>query len=141
VRVGFRAEIGEIDIAVFQASHRDHFEAGHHGARWVSAVRRSRYEADVAGRLAARGVIFPDGQQSCVFALRTSVWLKRDRGEASDFGEPCAELIAHLAITDRLVLGRERMQLRELRPRNWKHFGGRVQLHRARSEWDHRSRQ
>src|SRR5947207_9739937 len=33
------------------------------------------------------------------------------------------------------------MQLRELRPRDWKHLGGSVQLHGARSERDHRSRE
>ena len=79
VRVGLRAQIGEIDVAILQARHRHDFEPGHDRAGRVGAVRGGRNETDVAGRLAARGVIFADGEQAGVFALRTGVRLQGDR--------------------------------------------------------------
>ena len=141
VRVGFCAQIGEIDVAIFQAGDRHDFESGHHGARRVGAVRGSRNETDIARGFTARRVIFPDRQEPGVFALRAGVRLERDCGEAGDFGEPRGELVAHFAIAGRLIVRREWMQLRKLRPRDRKHFRRGVQLHRARSERNHRSRE
>src|SRR5438067_9645869 len=42
VRIGLRAEIGEIDVAIFQASDRNDFESGHDRARRIGSVRGSR---------------------------------------------------------------------------------------------------
>src|SRR5438067_6253143 len=53
VRVRFRAEIGEVDVAIFQAGDWNNFEPGHDRARRVGAVRGSRNETDVASGLAA----------------------------------------------------------------------------------------
>ena len=61
-------------------------------------------------RFAARVVIFANREQAGVFALRAGVRLQRDRREAGDLGEPVSELVAHLAVADRLFVGRKRMQ-------------------------------
>jgi hypothetical protein len=45
--------------------------------------------------------------------------------------EPGFELLKHLLVTARLFDGRERMNLRELGPRDGEHLGGGVELHRA----------
>ncbi len=87
---------------------------------------------------AARGVVFVNREQPCVFALRAGVRLQRNGGETGDLRQPVLQLLAHHAIANRLLVRRERMQPGELRPRNWKHLRGRVQLHRARAERDHR---
>ena len=51
--VDFGAEIGEIDVAIFEAGDGDDFESGHDGAGRVRSVSRGRDETDVAGGLAA----------------------------------------------------------------------------------------
>ena len=139
VRFRFRAQIGEIDVAIFQTRDRHDFESGHDRARRIRSVGGCRNEADVAMRLAARCVILANGEQSGVFALRSGVRLQRNRGESGDFREPIFQLLAHFAVASRLVVRRERMQLRKFRPRNWKHLGGRVQFHGAGTERNHRS--
>ena len=101
----FRAQIGQIDVAIFQARHWHDFESGHDRARRVRAVGGSRDEADVAMRFAARRVVLADREQSGVFALRAGVRLERDRRKAGDLGKPIPELIAHLAVTDSLLIG------------------------------------
>ena len=102
-------------------------------------MRRRRDQADVAVRLAARRVIGLDDQQSRVLALRAGVGLQRDRRVAGDRAEHALELGDHLAIADRLVGRRERMDVRELAPRDRDHLARRVELHRARAERDHRA--
>ena len=54
VRLGLGAQIGEIDVAVFETAHRHDAEAGHDGAGRVGAVGGGRDETNVAVPLAAR---------------------------------------------------------------------------------------
>ena len=89
-------------------------------------------------RLAAALVIGADGQQPRVLALRARVGLQGDGGEAGDLGQPGLEVGEDLRVALRLLRGRERMQLAELRPGDGQHLRGRVQLHRAGAERDHR---
>ena len=89
-------------------------------------------------RLAARCVVIADDEQAGVFALRAGVRLQRDRGKPGDLGQPAFELIAQLVIAGGLIVRRKGMKPRKLRPGNRKHLRGRVQLHRAGAERDHR---
>ena len=136
--VRLRAQIGEIDVAIFQACDRHDLEPGHDRARRIRSVGGSRNEADVAMRLVARSVILANREQSGVFALRSGIRLQRNRGESRDLREPIFQLLAHFAIAGRLIVRRKRMQLRKFRPRNRKHLRRRVQLHRAGAERNHR---
>src|ERR1044072_2396489 len=96
--VGFCAEICEIDITVFERCDRNHFEPSHDGAGGISSVSGLRNKANVAMRFAARGVIFPNREQTSEFSLRSGVWLERDRSETANFRETAFALIAHFAI-------------------------------------------
>ena len=139
VRLGLRAQVGHVNVAVGVARDGDDFHPGHDGTGGVRAVRGGRDQADVAMRLAARFVIRADDEQSGVFALRTGVGLERNAREPGDFGEPGFELLEKFLVSARLLHGRERMNLRELRPRHGKHLRRSVELHRAGAERNHRS--
>ena len=101
VLIRFGAQIGEIDVAIFQRRDRHDFETGHDRAGRIRPVRRVRDETDVAMTFAARGVIFVNREQARVFALRAGIRLQRNRGEAGDLRQPRFELLAHLAVTER----------------------------------------
>ena len=103
VLVGFGAQIGKIDVAIFQRRRRDDFEAGHDRAGGIGSVGRGGDEADVAMRFAARRVIFANGEQAGVFALRAGVGLQRDRRETGDFRQPVLQLLAHFRVAARLI--------------------------------------
>src|SRR5689334_11586861 len=100
--IGFCPEICEIDVTVFERCDPNYFESSHDGAGGISSVSGLRNEADIAVRFAARGVIFPNREQTSEFSLRSGVWLERDRSETTDFCEPALELITHFAIACRL---------------------------------------
>ena len=87
---------------------------------------------------AALGVIRLDRQQAGVLALRTRVRLQRHRVVAGDRRSASVSRSAiSLRSARRVRRRRERMLAGELRPGDRLHLGGRVELHRARSERDH----
>ncbi len=90
-------------------------------------------------RVAARRVPGADRQQPGVFALRAGVRLQADAGIAGRLAQPRLELAAQQVVAGALLRRRERMDVRELRPGDRDHLAGRVQLHRARAERDHRA--
>ena len=141
MRRRFRFQVLDADVALLVTGDRHDFHSGHRRAGRICAMRGSRDEANPAMRLAAAFVKAGDDEQPGVFALRTSVRLERNAGEPGDLREPRFKLLEKFLVTARLFDGREGMNLRELRPRDWKHLGGSVQLHGARSERDHRSRE
>ena len=69
VRLGLGAQVGEIDVTIFETAHRDDAEAGHDGAGRVGSVGGGGNETNVPVRLAARSVIPADGEQAGVLAL------------------------------------------------------------------------
>ena len=90
---------------------------------WCRA-RDCRNQADVAMALAARAVIRADGQQARVFALRAGVGLQRLTAVvAGARDEHLLELGDQLPVAGRLLCRRERMNVRELGPRDRDHFG------------------
>ena len=112
VRMLFRlgAEIVDIDIAACIAGHHHHVHAGHAGGRRIGAVRGGGDQAHFAVRLAARGVIAADRQQSGIFALRAGIRLQRDRVIAGDVAQPLFQPFEQRVIAGGLLGRRERMQ-------------------------------
>jgi hypothetical protein len=82
------AQIGHVDVAARIAADHHDLHARHAARRpdWCRARRGD--QADVAMRLAARGVIAADRQQPGIFALRAGIRLQRDRGIAGDVAQP-----------------------------------------------------
>ena len=116
VLVRFRAQIGNIDISIFQTGNRDNFESSHHCAGWIRAVRRGRNETNVAMRFPARCVILVNGEQTCEFTLRSGVGLQGYGCETGDFGKPFFQLLKNFHVACCLFDGRERMHLGNFRP-------------------------
>ena len=76
VFVGLGAQIGKVDVAIFQTRNRDNLESRHHRAGRVGPMRRGGDEAYVAMRFTARGMIFTNREQTCEFTLRAGVGLQ-----------------------------------------------------------------
>ena len=76
VLVGFGAQIGKIDISIFQTCDRHNFKAGHDRAGRICSVRGCRDETNVAMRFTARRVILADREQPGVFSLRSGIGLQ-----------------------------------------------------------------
>ena len=132
-------EVGEVHVAVRVAAHDDDLHAGHLRRRRVRAVRRRRDQADVAMPLAAGGVVRADDEQARVLPLRAGVGLQRHGVVAGAGADHLLQLRDQLDVARGLVARRERVHVRELAPRHRHHLGGRVELHRARAERDHRA--
>ena len=131
------AEVVEVDVAGIVARDDDDLHAREHRRCGVGAVRRRRDEADRAVEIAIGAVVAADREQARELALRARVGLQRDGVVAGDLGEPDLELLDHREVAVHVGLGRERVHARELRPRDRRHLGRRVELHGARPERDH----
>ncbi|MCY1517305.1 hypothetical protein D9M68_519800 [compost metagenome] len=138
VLLGFRTEIVHVDVAVFTHLDDDDLHAGHLRGGRVGAVRRGRDQADVAMAVAVGDVIGADRQQTGILTLRARVRLHRDRVVAGDGAELFRQVLDHVLVASRLLLRHEGMDLGEFRPGDRQHFRGRVELHRARAERNHR---
>ena len=130
-------EVVEVDLTRGGRLDDDDLEARHDGRRRVRAVRRGGDEADVAVPLTVRLVVGVDREQAGELTLRAGVRLQRDVVVAGDLAQPALEVGDELADALVLVGGRERVQVSELGPRHRFHLGRGVELHRARTEWDH----
>ena len=64
VRLGFRLQVGHVNVAVGVARDGDDFHAGHRGAGGIRAVCGSRNQANIPVRLVARFVIGADDEQA-----------------------------------------------------------------------------
>ena len=132
-----RAEILNVDIAVFCGLHHDHIHATHLRRSRVRAVCRDRDQTDVTLRVAVGLVVGHDGQKARIFALRARVRLHRHRVIACHDAELFAEISDHLLVTRRLINRGKWVQERKLWPRNRHHLRRCVQLHGARPQRDH----
>ena len=82
-------------------------------------------------------MVCADGQQPGELTLRTGIGLQRDGVVAGDLAQRRLKVVNHSGVATGLVGGGEWVHLRELRPRDRCHLGGRVQLHGARTQRDH----
>ena len=82
-------------------------------------------------------VVGADGQQSGELALTPGVRLERHGGVAGHPAQGRLELVDELPVPGGVLLGGERVQVGELRPRDRQHLRGSVQLHGAGAEGDH----
>ncbi len=135
---GLCLEVGQINVAAGVTGDHDDLQSGQVGRCRVGAVRAFRNQAHVALHLATRAMPGPDREQSGQLALRAGVRLQAQRVVAGALGEPALQRIGQLPVTAHLILGRVRMRVGELRPADRNHLRGRVQLHRAGAERDHR---
>ncbi len=133
------AEIIDVDVAALVAGDHHDLHAGHAGGRRIGAVRRGGDQANVAMRLAVRGVIAADREQPGIFALRAGIRLQRDRVIACDVAQPLLQPLEQRVIAVRLLARRERMQIAKFRPGQRDHLGGGVELHGAGAQRDHRA--
>ena len=78
-------------------------------------------------------------QQTRQFPLRAGVGLKRDSGKTGHLRQPVFQLLEERLVPACLAQWRKRMDAVEFRPGNRNHLHGCIQLHRARSERDHRT--
>ena len=132
-------EIGEIDVAVGVGRDDDHPHAGHHRAGSVRTVGRGRDQADVPRVVAVATVERTDGEQARELALRAGVRLQRHGVVAGHRAQPRLEVRDEARVPSALVGRRVRVDPAELGPRHGLHLRGRVQLHRARAQRDHRA--
>ena len=133
------AEIVDVDVAARVAGHHHDLHADHAGGGRIGAVRGGGDQADLAMRLAARGVIGADRQQPGIFALRAGIRLQRDRVIAGDVAQPFFQPREQRVIALGLLARRERMQAAEFRPGQRDHLRGGIELHGAGAERDHRA--
>ena len=78
-------------------------------------------------------------EQAGVFTLRTGVRLQRHCVITRALDEHCFETVDQFLVAQCLRRRCQRMDVRELRPRHRNHFRRRVELHRARTQRDHRA--
>ena len=76
VLIGFGAQIGKIDISIFQTGDRHNFETGHDRTRRVRSVSRCWNQTNIAMRFTPGRVIFADREQPRVFSLRSGIGLQ-----------------------------------------------------------------
>ena len=84
-------------------------------------------------------MVATDCQQASELPLGAGVRLKGDRVVPGDIDEPGLELRDELKVAPSLIKRCKRVDAGELGPGDGLHLGGRVQLHRARPERDHRA--
>ncbi|OIQ68407.1 hypothetical protein GALL_500010 [mine drainage metagenome] len=133
-----RAEIIQIDIAIFQRLDHDNLHPRHLRRGRVGAMRGNRNQTDAPMPLALRAVIGLNGQQARIFALRARVWLHREGVIAGNLAQLRRQILDHLGIARRLITGHEGVHGGKLGPGDRHPLCRRVQFHRARSKRDHR---
>ncbi len=133
------AEVVHVDLAGVAYLDDHHLHAGHLRRGRIRAVRRCRYQADVAMCVAVGDMIGADREQTGIFTLGTRVRLHRDRIITGDRAELLRQVFDQMLIAECLVGRHEGMDFRKLRPGDRQHFRCRVELHRAGAEGDHRA--
>ena len=134
----FRAQVSQIDVAIFITCHNYHLHSCHMCRSGVSSVRRSRDQADIAMPFVAAFMIMTNRQQARVFALCARVRLHTNGVVTGQFHQPVSQLRNHLLITFGLFRRAERVQFGKFRPGDGDHLGGGVQFHGAGTQRDHR---
>ena len=89
-------------------------------------------------RFVARPVVCADDHQPRELPLGAGVGLQRHRGEAGNLAQCIFEVAEDLCVPLRLIDRGKGMHTAEVLPCHREHLGGRVQLHRARAERNHR---
>ena len=102
-------------------------------------MRARRNETHRALLLIAACVIGADGEQSSKFSLAAGVWLQAHRVVTGDGHQHGFELLDHRAVSNGVGVVGIRMNIGKLRPCDWHHLDGGVELHRARAKRDHRA--
>ena len=131
VKFGLHLEVGHVNVAIRVAIDRNNGHASDHRTRRIGAVRTVGNQADRSSLVTAVVVVRANHHQAGVLALRTSVRLQTDGGEAGDFAEPALKSAEQIRVTLPLFGGCKRMNLAKAWPGDRDHFAGGVQLHGA----------
>ena len=130
-------EVRDVDVPLRVALHHHHVEPRHRAARGVRPVRGLRHEAHPAVPLPRRVQVVAHRQHPGVLPRGAAGGLQRAPAHLRDLRQHPLELAHERRVPRLLLLGRERVHVRELRPRQGRHDRRRVQLHRARPQRDH----
>ena len=136
----FFTQIGYVNVALLVAFHQHNFHAAHRGGSGVSAMRRSRYQRDIAMRIATRTVVGLDHHQPRILALRAAVGLKTHLGEAGNFTQRVIQIGDDFLKTCNLIEWYKGMNVGKLRPGNRQQLGCGIELHGAGAQRNHRVR-
>mmetsp|Transcript_26909 Transcript_26909/g.70705 ORF Transcript_26909/g.70705 Transcript_26909/m.70705 type:complete len:296 (-) Transcript_26909:1343-2230(-) len=131
-------QVSIVNLAVRPYFDVDHLHPRHHGRGRVGAVRRRRHQADVTVVIAPGVVVPTDGHEASQFALSTRVGLERQVVVARYIAEHLLRLLKERQVPLRLVKRSVRVHVCKRRHGHPLHLDRRVELHRARSERDHR---
>ena len=131
-------QIGQVHFPVRRVGHHHHRHARHRRAGRVGAVGGGRDQHHVALRLAARAMVGADDQQARELPLGAGVGLQRHRGKPGDGAQRRLHVAQDLCVALDLACRHEGVDAAEALPGHRQHLGGRIELHRARPERNHR---
>ena len=133
--------VSEIGVTQFIALHYARLETRLHARRRVGAMRRGRDKKHLAVCLFLTMQELTDDYQSRIFTGRTGGRLQRAGFEARDGAELLFELLHDGGIAFYLLGGCQRVNSQRSVVGDGDHRRRRVELHRARTQRDHRGRQ
>mmetsp|Transcript_2617 Transcript_2617/g.7893 ORF Transcript_2617/g.7893 Transcript_2617/m.7893 type:complete len:987 (-) Transcript_2617:315-3275(-) len=138
---GLGANLLDVDVALGVDADRDNLHACHDGGGRVGSVGRNGDDADVPVSVIAGPMVLPDGHETGVLTGGPAIGLQGDGIKAGDGGKLSGKVLEHLLVSLGLIKWHVRMEVGELGPSDGEHLRGGIELHRARSERDHRVRQ
>ena len=128
---GFFAQVRHVDIAILVALDQYDLHAAHRCAGRIGAVRRGRYQRNVAVHITARMMIGLYYQQSGILALCAAVRLEAHLGEPCDLAKRFVQTGYDFQVTCRLIEWNKGVDVGEFRPSQRDQLRSGVQLHRA----------
>lgn len=117
-----RPQIVEVHVTVRAARNDLDTHTGHDSRCGVGPMRARGDQARVAVVVTAAQMIVPNGQQTCIFTLATGIRLQGDGVVSGDCAEPAFEIRDECPDSLGLICRSERVQARELRPRDGFHL-------------------
>ena len=102
-------------------------------------MRTGRNETDCALSITAAGVVGANRQQAGKLALAAGIGLQAHCVVTRHFTHHLFELGNQLAVSSRVSGGCMRVDVGKFGPSHRNHFGGGVELHRARPQRNHRA--
>ncbi|MNX97798.1 hypothetical protein D3C86_1301780 [compost metagenome] len=98
---------------------------------------RDRDQHDVSVAFTSAFVVCADTQQTCVFTIRTTVWLYAATGKSGDGRQVCFQFFNDVQVTLCLLFWCKRVHFAPVRPAQRNHFRSSIQLHRTATQRDH----
>ena len=137
VLLGFLAPVSEVSVTILIAfhHHRNHTCLCTRGR--VSAVSRSRDKEDIAMILTLLMQILADSHQTCILACSTRSRLQVASGKARDSSQLLLQVFHNLHISSHLLSRCQWVNAHITGIGHRYHCSRRVELHGARTQWNH----